>query len=115
MAIIKGRPTRKRIVTLVTISRYADKRLVIILFAIRKFFSAAVIFLAFFMTFSVFGGGSFFVFFPVIAIMNVRVSFMGAGFKRWGEVSHRLVRIIRRHGNSVIGRVGGVGMKEVIE
>lgn len=105
VTIIQGRPTRQRIVILVAISCHAYERLVVILLTIRQFFSSTVILLTLFVSLSIFGRGTFLIFYPVIAIVDIRVSLVRARFEWRRKVSYRLMRIVRRDRHAIVGRM----------
>lgn len=82
MAIIQRRPAWQRVIILMTISRNTDERLMIILFSVRQFLSASVVFLTFLMTLTIFRGSALFTFCPVITIMDIRISLVRSRLKR---------------------------------
>ena len=60
---------------LVTVDNGTCRKLIIVLFTIQRLFDAAIVFLAFFITLSVFKEDSFLVFLPVVTVVGIEMSF----------------------------------------
>ena len=61
---------------LVTVDNGTCRELIIVLFTIQRLLDAAIVFLAFFITLSVFKEDSFLVFLPVVTVVGIEMSFV---------------------------------------
>ena len=65
---------------LVTVNNGTRRELVVVFFTVQGFFDAAIVFLAFLITFSVFEEDSFLVLFPIVAVVGVKMPFVKTEF-----------------------------------
>ena len=76
--------------------------MVVVFFTVERFFDASVVFLAFFVAFAVFKEDSFFVFFPVVAVVGVEVSLVKTEFREQYRVPGELVEVVEQGHCSVV-------------
>ena len=90
---------------LVTVDNGTCRELVIILFAIQRLFDAAIVFLAFFISLSVFKEDSFLVFLPIVTIVGIKMPFVKTEFGQQNGVSRQLIEIIQQGNGSVVDHI----------
>ncbi len=70
------------------------RELIIVFFSVQGFFYAAVILLAFFVSFPVFKKDAFLIFFPVIPVIGIQMALVEAEFRQQHGMPRELVKII---------------------
>ena len=76
VAIVRQQPTERHIVLLVSVDDGTGRELVVVLLAIERLLDTAVVLLAFLVAFAVFEKNTFFILFPVVAVVGVQVAFV---------------------------------------
>ena len=86
----------------ITVYHRTRRELIVSFFAIERFFYAAVVFLAFLISLSVFEKNSFFIFFPIVAVISIKMSFVESELRQQHRISGKLIEIVKQRYGSIV-------------
>ena len=87
---------------IVTVNHRTGRELIVILFSIQRLFGTSIVLLAFLIFLSVFEQESLLVFFPVVTVISIQVTFVETEFRQQDRITRQLIEIIQQSYRSII-------------
>ena len=114
VAVVRQQPAERHIMILIAVDHGTCGELVVVLFAVQRFFDTAVVFLAFLVAFAVFKKDTFFVFHPVVAVVGIQMSLVETELRQQHRVTGQLVEIVQQGDSAVVNHIEGIQIVRVV-
>ena len=80
VTVVGKQPAEGHVMALIAVDHCTSGELIVVLFTVQRFFDTTIVFLTFFVAFSIFKKNSFFIFFPIVTVVGIQMSFVKTKF-----------------------------------